>query len=360
MKINQDKIRNELYKKFTPNEVWSDKDFNNMYITTKYNLSIIVPVYNVEKYIEQCVESIFNQKTKYTYEVIFIDNGSEDQSSEIIKRMTEGKKHIKHIKQEIAGLSIARNTGINNSEGEYVAFIDSDDYIANDYIEKLLNQAYEGNYDMVKGSYCEFNSDNNSTTKKIIFNNQIIEKDNLSELHNIKGHAWGSVIKKEIFDNIRFPVGYWYEDMVMKMLVMPKCNKIKITEDVVYYYRINYNGLSRKVQKQKSYKCLEQFYLFEKLLKKYKELNLPNQEYMYYNMLHELGTVLWLRTRKIEKDDRKNIFKLACWTYASYDLCVPKHTKKIKNKIISFALKKQVYLLWNFSAIINMIIIKYF
>ena len=360
MKINQDKIRNELCKKFTPSEVWSDKDFNNTYTTTKYNLSVIVPVYNVEKYIEQCVESILNQETKYTYEIIFVDDGSKDQSCNIIKKMTEGKKYIKYIKQGNAGLSAARNTGINNCEGEYLAFIDSDDYIANDYIEKLLNQAYEGNYDMVKGSYYEFNSENNDITKKIIFNNQIIEKENLSELKNIKGHAWSSVIKKEIFDNVRFPVGYWYEDMVMKMLVMPKCNKIKITDDIVYYYRINRNGLSRKVQKQKKYKCLEQYYLFEKLLKKYKEMNLPNQEYMYYNMLHELGTVLWLRTRSLPKDDRKNIFKLACVTYANYDLYVPKNTKRIKNKMISLSLKKHSYLLWNFSAIINMIIIKFF
>lgn len=360
LKENKDKVRERIYNKYFPNELWSDSDFYRVERNIKYDLSLIVPVYNTEKYLEKCIESLINQKTRYNYEIICINDGSTDKSLEILERYKKKNKNIKVISQKNGGLSVARNTGINCSNGIYVGFVDSDDYISNKYVETLLKKAYERNADMVKTGYFEFNSDSYDVIKKISFKEDSINISNeKNKIENIKGHAWGSVIRKCIFDNVRFPVGYWYEDMIMKFLVIPQCKKIEVINENLYYYRITPTGLSRNVQKAKSYKCLEQYFLLEKILEKYNELKLPIEEYLYKSILHELGTMLWLRTRNLEKNTRKDIFILACDLLNKYDVESNNINFKFNQKYIKKSLERRDFYLWKLISIYCMIEIKY-
>ena len=115
----------------------------------------------------------------------------------------------------------------------------------------------------------------------------------------------GSVIKRELFKKVRFPVGYWYEDMIMRFLIISQCNNVQLVDECLYFYRIVNNSLSRK--KTNSYKCLEQYYLLKHIIEKYEEMKLKKDELYYKNILNEIGPVLWLRTR-IWTSKHKKIF----------------------------------------------------
>ena len=249
IKINLDTATKRIENKYQAPEMWTNGIIKKKHENYKYDLSIILPVYNVSKYLNRCLESIISQNTNITYEIICVNDGSTDNSLEILKKYSKIDKRIKIISQKNQGLSAARNTGINESQGKYLMFVDSDDYISETCVEKLMREAYSSNYTLVKAGYIEINADTETEIRKIKFKEQIIAKANKINLEKVEGHAWGCVVKSEVFDNIRFPVGYWYEDMIMKMLVFPKCKKIKILNEPLYFYRINYNGLSRKSQK---------------------------------------------------------------------------------------------------------------
>ena len=122
----------------------------------KLDLSIIIPVYNAEKYLDKCLDSILNQDTKYKYEVICINDGSSDNSLSILNEYKSKYSNIKVISQENKGISVTRNVGIENASGKYLGFIDNDDYVNKDYIERLLSIAYKEKADIVKCNFVNF------------------------------------------------------------------------------------------------------------------------------------------------------------------------------------------------------------
>lgn len=351
LKLDYNFSKENIRKKYNAQELWDDNDLILKNIDIKFDLSIIVPVYNVEKYLEKCLNSIINQKTNFLYEIICINDGSTDGSLEILNKYANKYKYIKIISEKNQGLSAARNTGIKHSRGKYLMFVDSDDYIAETCIDKLMKAATTDDYDLVKSGYIEFSSETNQEIKKIQYINTVITETNKLELEKVKGHAWGCVVKRELFYNIRFPVGYWYEDIIMKLLVFPECKKIKIIDDILYYYRINLNGLSRKTQKQKSYKCLEQYYLVEKSLDKYQHLDISVNNYTYNNILNELSTILWLRIRKLDSKTKKEVFILSCNIISQINY-------RNNSEIEKIMLKKD-YTKWQLYAIYKMIGVKF-
>ncbi|MCK0205496.1 glycosyltransferase family A protein [Ornithobacterium rhinotracheale] len=141
-------------KKYDDNDVRSARELLSRYnvdcksssltknnIEIEYDLQIIIPVYNVEKYIEECIESVVNQKTKYSYIVTVINDGSPDNSRELLKKY-ESIRNIEIIDQENKGFSGARNTGLSLIKGKYVTFLDSDDVLHDDAIQSLLYSAF--------------------------------------------------------------------------------------------------------------------------------------------------------------------------------------------------------------------------
>ena len=129
-------------------------------IDRNVELSIIVPAYNVEEYIGECLNSILSQKTKYNCEVIIVNDGSTDDTKEIIKNFKD--RRIKYYEQENQGLSAARNTGLNNAKGKNVLFVDSDDVICDGAIDKMLDAIIENKADIVVGSHYMFTNNNKS------------------------------------------------------------------------------------------------------------------------------------------------------------------------------------------------------
>ena len=215
-------------------------------------VSVIVPVYNMEKYLEECMDSLVNQ-TLDDIEIIVINDGSNDNSLEILKKYKEKyPEKIKIIDQENGGISVARNNGIEIATGKYIGFVDSDDYIKYDMFEKLYKKIDKTKSDIVVCDYEEYYMSNNSykyvsVVENIIKNNLY---DDTSIINNIDYAPWNKLYKRELFDNIRFPENVKYEDLstILKTFLIAK--KISTVKESLYIYRINDNGQTKTINKK--------------------------------------------------------------------------------------------------------------
>ena len=219
-------------------------------------ISIIVPVYNVEEYLDKCVDSIINQ-TYTNLEIILVDDGSPDNCPAMCDEWAEKDNRIKVIHKENGGLSDARNSGIEASNGKWVYFIDSDDYVSEDTIEKLYKVAIVNNCDMAIGRYVEVCD---GIEKEAEYSNQIyiysqdeyweqlyslsLQKEYLVSVSLII--SCNKLIKRNIFDSIKFLEGKYHEDEFIIHNLISKCNKIAFLDSKLYYYVQQNNSIMHK------------------------------------------------------------------------------------------------------------------
>lgn len=300
----------KIYKK---KEYGSFRLISNELDEYEYDLSIIVPVYNACLYIEECVHSLANQKTKYSYELILIDDGSKDNSFEILSHLKEEYKNVSItiIRQENKGISITRNKGLFLSKGKYVGFVDNDDYVENDYVELLLDSAYKYDADYVK---CGFRVIDEKTKKNIYttkYHFEIIKEQSSLGYAKYDGYVWGGIQKRELWNNFSFPEGFWYEDMIVKMYLYQKASSFVSIENNLYVKRSHANNASLSVWSLKNNKCIDQLYLPMLIENIKKENGIQDSILGYYTTLYELGPMLYRRTKGLSEKDRKNIFVIA-------------------------------------------------
>ena len=211
-------------------------------------ISIILPVYNTSIYLEECLNSIYNQSFK-NYELICIDDGSSDNSYEILKKYEKIITNCKVIYQDNQGVANARNVGLKNVKGDYIIFIDSDDYIEYNYLEKLYNESCNTGSDVVICNFYRY-YDNYKLKLPVvlkkrsgIYSNQDILKSLIPD-NLIHSYLWNKLWKKELFDNIEFP-DIKYEDISIMCNLFYKAKKISIISDTIYYYRIRKTSIVR-------------------------------------------------------------------------------------------------------------------
>lgn len=204
-------------------------------------VSVIIPAYNVEKHIEKCINSVLNQ-TYRDFELIFIDDKSLDQTNDIAKGILESQTLIPYkiiSKEENEGISSARNTGIETAVGEYVLFIDSDDWIDKQMLQSLINSATSENAEIVVSRVRQV-YESSDTTEVLKSVNPGILSGEQAVLELFKGRFHAHICKmlfaKSLFHNIRFPVGVVYEDMLMVPYIFSAANKVCFIDDVMYNY----------------------------------------------------------------------------------------------------------------------------
>ena len=202
-------------------------------------ISIIVPVYNVEKYLSKCIDSIINQTYK-NIEIILVDDGSTDNSSKICDKYAKKDNRIKVIHKKNGGLSDARNVGIENANGIYVSFIDSDDYVELTMIERLYNSCLKYNSEIsCCGKFVEY--DNKVVLKNIGKDFCVSSKEALVRMltfDNIDTSAWDKLYLKELFDEIHYPLHVYYEDMGTTYKLIDSANKVSFIKTPEYHYLI--------------------------------------------------------------------------------------------------------------------------
>ena len=177
----------------------------------KAKVSIIVPVYNVEKYIDRCLNSLVNQTLKET-EIIIVNDNTPDNSMKICEEYAKRDNRIKiYNKEQNEGLGLTRNYGIKKANGEYIAFVDSDDYVDNDFYEKLYNKIIKTNTDVCFAEYKRYTSKNDIIVSKIPFKNEIENtkyvlqnmlslSKNKAKINSLEGSACQSIYKRSIID----------------------------------------------------------------------------------------------------------------------------------------------------------------
>ena len=210
-------------------------------------ITVIVPVYNVEDYLDKCLDSVIKQTYK-NIEIIVVNDGSTDNSGEICQEYAQKDNRITYVEQENGGLSDARNAGLERMTGSYVTFVDSDDWIEQDYVEVLYNKLTEYQADVSVGNYYSYNEDEgmyyfhingDSYYEKVFDNVSIFE--NLYESQEMKSFAlisaWGKLYKASLFDYIRFDKGKLGEDGYMNQKLYLLVQKVIYINQGLYAYR---------------------------------------------------------------------------------------------------------------------------
>ena len=217
-------------------------------------ISIIIPVYNVEEYIEHCINNILIQ-TYTNIEVIIVNDGSLDDSITIAKKLTEDDSRFIYIDKENGGQSDARNVGLDCASGDYIFFCDPDDFMFEKSIENLYYASALTNADMVVGSFCHFkegmfylyNPDKDGEMLSCISAKEAIEgMDSMEDYPFLRYSAvWGKLFKKNLFETIRFPKGKYAEDQFIMWRLYLASDVIVRYQSDVYAYRVNYKGLTQ-------------------------------------------------------------------------------------------------------------------
>ncbi len=211
-------------------------------------ISVIIPVYNIENYIEDCVQSIINQSYK-DLEIILVDDGSSDNSPLICDELAKKDNRIKVIHKKNGGLSSARNAGIEIAKGEYFGFVDGDDIVNYQMYEFMINIAINEYADIVQCEYLKFLNiseivDDIYDNKVTIFNNlQAIKNLYRPEINVSSIVTWSKIYKRDLFKDIRFPLGKLHEDEFTTYKLFYKANKIAYTNRKLCYYRQTPNSI---------------------------------------------------------------------------------------------------------------------
>ena len=275
-------------------------------------ISVIVPIYNVEKYLNKCIESIINQSYS-NLEIILVDDGSKDSSGIMCDSYILKDKRIKVIHKENGGLSDARNVGLDKAKGEYIVFIDSDDWIDEKMIEILYNIVKKNNSDISICDYFLAYNEEIQTQKEDI---EVINLSNIEALKKIYDKdlgvcmivAWNKLYKRNLFkDDIRYPYGKIHEDEFTTYKLLYKAEKISYTNQKMYYYRQRENSITSSFNK-KRLDCLEAFDERVKYMK-----YIVKNEYLYRKTLREyygLIISIYFKYEKFYGNDKKTLKEL--------------------------------------------------
>ena len=216
-------------------------------------ISVIVPVYNAEKYLDRCIQSILTQ-TYTDFELLLINDGSTDSSGAICDRYAEQDSRVRVFHKENGGVSSARNMGLDNAKGEWIAFVDSDDWVLDSYLYNLVSHSH--NVDLVI-SYAEYLYSNGERKKEEYASRMVSnEIDVLFTENDLSWHTspWAKLFNKKFCDQLRFIEGMHIgEDLVFLYTYMLKSNKIYVSSDTDYIYSVeSQNSLTKRVNRLQS------------------------------------------------------------------------------------------------------------
>ncbi len=235
-------------------------------------VSIIVPIYNVEKFIGRCLLSIKKQ-TFRDFEVLLINDGTPDGSMKIAQKFADADKRFKIFNKENGGISDARNYGIERATGEYLVFIDSDDFIDHDYIRMLYNECVINQADISCCRYKMFFSERFILPiplgKKSCVQDMETTLDQLIRDNSMQSFAWNKMCKRSLYTDtgIRYPMMY-FEDVATLSRIMFNAKKIAITDKYLYYYVRHFNSILSTMNSKKINDYIRSYYIIRDYLEK--------------------------------------------------------------------------------------------
>ena len=291
-------IDNEQLEMFYPDSGHSSLKPTRVFSNAKYDLKIIIPCFNVAKYIEECIESILKQKAKYNFVVALVNDGSTDETLKILKRYQSDKIIV--INKENGGSASARNKALEIVESEFVMFIDSDDcFLGDGVLDHCLDIAYEAKNECKGKLIVEFKHSNSFTSPSYKVGLKRTKYTNLS------GFAWAKVFSTSLFDNVNFPEGYWFEDTVLSTIVYPQADLCFLNRSRVYFYRPTENSMT--IKGTKANKTIDTFYVTKQLLSDRRNLGLC-EDYNYYYRFYMQTICNAVRVKNLPKNIQMKVF----------------------------------------------------
>lgn len=218
-------------------------------------ISFIVPIYNAEKYLEECINSLLLQ-TYENIEIILIDDASTDKSGIICDEYSSKDSRVKTIHTSHVGVAECRNIGIKEASGDWIAFADSDDYVDVTLCEKAMTEASENVVDIIAFGFCKVYPDGKTDKYIYEYEDKVFEKsDAINALCDeyFGSYVWNKIIKKECFEGILFPKGQVFEDLGTTYKIFEKANAICYLDSSLYYYRQHGNSIMHVMSMQKGY-----------------------------------------------------------------------------------------------------------
>ncbi|HFI0136056.1 TPA: glycosyltransferase family 2 protein [Streptococcus suis] len=229
-------------------------------------VSIIVPIYNVEKFLPRCIESICNQ-TYENIEILLINDGSTDESEQICVDFMARDPRIRYFLKENGGLSDARNYGIERACGKYLAFIDSDDFVESDFILRLYDALVQQNASVAIAGFSKVDENGTILKKEQLENEELVltGREVCKKLHSEKGQvfvvAWNKLYKKELFTNLKYAKGKLHEDEYLAYQLFYEIEPIAIVEECLYYYVERRESITRTQMTDLRFECLIEYQL---------------------------------------------------------------------------------------------------
>lgn len=267
-------------------------------------VSIIIPVYNVERYLTKCVKSLRNQTYK-DIEIILVNDGSTDKSGYICDTLALQDSRISVYHKKNSGQSDARNLGLDNANGEWITFVDSDDYVTPDYIEFLLNLAIKNQADISIATYTYITPKrrkDRGTGEMVVMNAETTIKRMLLDDGFDMG-VWAKMFRKEFFNEHRFPSGKIFEDSLITYQIVANSSKIAFGSKSIYFY---VNREDSTVNRQFTEKKLDLLEMTDQaadfILQRYPSLNLYTQRRILWSRFSTLNQILTSKNRENYKN----------------------------------------------------------
>ena len=270
-------------------------------------ISVVVPIYNVEKYLPQCLDSLLNQ-TYENLEIICINDGSPDNSLQILHDYANKDNRIKIISQKNKGLSGARNTGMRNANGEFIYFIDSDDWLSSDYLQNMYDVMVKENVDVVINGLHAYSWDDGRVRIKKSRYEGVFEE-NKFNLRKTLGSvmAWNKLYRREFLQNtgIFYPEGVTCEDCYFYYTVFTKVKKFAVINNGTYFYR--QSGSSIMTQIRSGNKLYDHVKIFNLIYEYYCENGLLDDYFLPFNLLKSY--IMYHQDKKIAFTEIRNILR---------------------------------------------------
>ncbi len=256
--------------------------------TNDIKISVIIPVYNTSTYLSRCLDSILNQDFE-AYEVICVNDGSKDNSLDILREYEKKSSKIKVVDQTNSGVAKTRNTGLEHAKGNYLAFLDSDDFVRENYLSKLYDAAIDNCSDIVICNFYRYYEQIN-LAKPVFYK---FRKGNFNKYEILKGlipdnlihsYLWNKLWKREIFENHNVFPNMKFEDLAIMSQLIYKANKITVINDALYYYRIRKTSIVRNISLQTQNDYMKAYGLIRLFLEESGEYSRFKRHFFYLSL----------------------------------------------------------------------------
>lgn len=298
-------------------------------------ISVIVPVYNVEPFVGRCLDSLKAQLGNIPTEIIVVDDGSTDESGRIVDDY-RSDPCFRIVHQCNQGFSGARNTGLELARGRYICFVDSDDYVEPIFLQATYAAAEKEDADIVEAGYYKLFED--GTTKQILHPAVSLHNDATDSIFQYPGFFWGKLFRRELFERIRLPEGYWYEDTIVHLLLFRMCKTFEYLPKPLYAYRVNEKGITKSSVGNP--KAIDSYWILEYCLDMSDQLQLERDDAFYGQLLYHCGFILWSRVRALPEDVQMAAFVLAAKLVEDNRISVHRELKYLYREVEDALLRR--------------------